>query len=49
VTIPAGEYFLMGDHRDVAEDSRVWGPAPRRNIIGAVVAVYWPFGRCRIL
>jgi signal peptidase I len=49
VTIPAGEYLLMGDHRNLAEDSRFWGPAPRRNIVGAVVAVYWPLGRFTIL
>jgi signal peptidase I len=49
VTDPPGDYFLMGDYRGVAEDSRVWGPAPRHNIVGAVVAVYWPFGRFTIL
>jgi signal peptidase I len=48
-TDPPGDYFLMGDYRGVAEDSRVWGPAPRHNIVGAVVAVDWPFGRFTIL
>jgi signal peptidase I len=45
ITIPAGDYFLMGDNRGNSDDSRYWGPVPRDQIIGRAVATYWPIGR----
>ena len=35
-TIPEGEYFMMGDNRGNASDSRTWGPV-RRDLIWAKV------------
>jgi signal peptidase I len=43
--IPPGEYFFMGDNRAQSCDSRVWGPVPRKNLIGEVFFVYWPPNR----
>jgi signal peptidase I len=40
--IPADEYFVMGDHRDSSNDSRVFGPVPRSLIYGKAVFAYWP-------
>jgi signal peptidase I len=40
--IPEGEYFVMGDHRDSSNDSRVFGPVQRQFIYGKAVFAYWP-------
>jgi signal peptidase I len=42
VAIPKDEYFVMGDHRDSSNDSRVFGPIGRRDIYGKAVFAYWP-------
>jgi len=40
--IPADSYFVMGDHRDSSNDSRVFGSVPRQFIYGKAVFAYWP-------
>ncbi len=47
VTIPAGEYFVMGDNRTDSEDSRFFGPIPKSLIVGRAVAVIWPLGHIK--
>jgi signal peptidase I len=34
ITIPAGDYYVMGDNRGLSDDSRFWGPVPQQEIIG---------------
>jgi len=45
ITVPKGEYFVMGDNRGDSDDSRYWGPIPRSYIIGKAVFTYWPLNR----
>jgi signal peptidase I len=45
ITIPPGDYFMMGDNRGESDDSRFWGPVPRSWIIGKAFATYWPLDR----
>ena len=43
VVVPPGHYFAMGDNRDQSLDSRYWGFAPRENIIGKPLIIYWSY------
>ena len=49
IKIPAGHWFMMGDNRGQSDDSRFWGPVPRKWIIGGAFATYWPPKRIGLL
>jgi signal peptidase I len=42
ITIPKGSFYLMGDNRGQSDDSRYWGPVPKKWLIGTALATYWP-------
>jgi len=41
-TIPAGQLFVMGDHREQSNDSRAFGPIAVSSVIGRGFLRYWP-------
>jgi signal peptidase I len=41
VTVPTGQYFMMGDNRDDSEDSRYWGFLPQDYIKGRAMFIYF--------
>jgi signal peptidase I len=49
ITVPAGYYFMMGDNRGDSDDSRYWGPVPKKWIIGVAFFTYWPPDRIGFL
>ena len=42
VKVPNEQYFLLGDNRSAALDSRTFGPVEGDAIFAKVFAVYWP-------
>lgn len=45
ITVPQGQYFVMGDNRDASYDSRGWGPLPEAAIRGRALLRLLPFSK----
>jgi len=41
VTVPAKQYFMMGDNRDNSQDSRFWGFLPAHYVKGQALFIYF--------
>jgi signal peptidase I len=42
VVVPAGEVYVLGDHRNIASDSRNFGAFSQKLIYGKATYIYWP-------
>jgi signal peptidase I len=49
ITVPAHEYFVMGDHRSISSDSREFGAVDRSLIYGKAAFVYWPMDQAGVV
>ena len=51
VTVPKGRLWVMGDHRDQSEDSRLIHPqtVPESDVIGRAFVIIWPPSRWTFL
>ena len=47
--VPAGDLFVMGDHRQASADSRMFGPIEISQVIGRAWLRYWPVDSFGIL
>jgi signal peptidase I len=48
-TVPAGQYFVMGDNRSNSKDSRFIGPIPGHLIVGRAFVRVWPLSGVGLL
>jgi signal peptidase I len=39
--VPPGDFYMMGDNRQISCDSRFWGPIRGTSIVGKVVLLFW--------
>lgn len=45
MTVPEGAFYVLGDNSSSSHDSRYWGFVPKKNILGKVFKIYYPFDR----
>ncbi len=49
ITVPEGQYFVIGDNRTGSSDSREWGTVKKELIIGQAWLRYWPIQKFSLI
>ena len=49
VWVPEDSIFVLGDNRDLSEDSRTWGPIALSSVRGRARLAYFPLNRVRLV
>jgi signal peptidase I len=49
VVVPKDSLYVLGDHRNTSNDSRMWGTVPLPFVTGKAVFAYWPLNRFGVL
>jgi len=49
INVPENKYFFLGDNSISSKDSREWGFADEKDVIGKAVLIWWPLKRITML
>lgn len=47
--LKSDQFFVLGDNRELSNDSRIWGPLERSQIIGQAQLIFYPYSKIKWL